>query len=96
MAKAPAGQRIRVALGTLMLAVAWIGGLLSIVIWTAYALFCIEWLHAPVGTVLMVTAALMALSLGGFILIGRLASGMRRPEPDSVTEKPEAIGAPPA
>lgn len=91
----PTGQRIRIALGSLMLAIAWIGGLLSIVLWTAYAMYCVEWLHAPVRQVLMVTAAMMALSLGAFVLLGRLAAGMRRLEPDPVSDKTAVTGAPP-
>jgi hypothetical protein len=74
------GQRVQSALGLLLLVLAWIGGVLSAVIWAGYAMFCVMWLHAPVGTVLLLTSALMALSIGAFACIGWLAAGMRRPE----------------
>lgn len=90
------GERILILLSILMRVISWMGGLLTIVIGAGYAMFCVQWLHAPVGQVLMLTAALMALPLGSFILLGRLAAGMRRFVTDYIDDETEVTGTPPA
>jgi hypothetical protein len=64
-------------LGTLLLVLAGIGGLLSLIWGAGYAMYCIEWMHIAAGPVVLVTAVLLALPIGAFIAIGKLAVAMR-------------------